>query len=170
MYMYRFILVAFQLDLLRLFGCDNSSGMASYPSQLTPQPAQVFSGPIHQVAPADFAQNMDLVTERAASKPGTLSTLFGPVASAVSQSLGAATAADQVAIEKAAKWYRGAAGLHLFNINRQHLTASNMTMFVKHFTRLPARGAVNFRRRSTRIRRIRARSSSVASPGTSRTV
>lgn len=67
----------------------------------------------HQVAPSDFAQNMDLVTERSNPKPTgtTLSSLFGPVvAPCISQSLGAATAADQAAIEKAAKWYRGAAG------------------------------------------------------------
>ena len=65
------------------------------------------------MAPADFAQNMDLVTERSAPKTtvGSLTSLFGPVvAPCISQSLGAATAADQAAIEKAAKWYRGAAG------------------------------------------------------------
>ena len=65
------------------------------------------------MAPADFAQNMDLVTERSTPKTtvGSLTSLFGPVvAPCISQSLGAATAADQAAIEKAAKWYRGAAG------------------------------------------------------------
>ena len=69
------------------------------------------------MAPADFAQNMDLVTERSTPKTtvGSLTSLFGPVvAPCISQSLGAATAADQAAIEKAAKWYRGAAG----NVNK----------------------------------------------------
>ena len=92
------------MDLYTRLKPPSTSPLAAYPHTL-----HILFLRHRQVAPADFAQNMDLVTERTASKPGTLSTLFGPVAPVISQSLGAATAADQVAIEKAAKWYRGAA-------------------------------------------------------------
>ena len=82
-----------------------------------------------QVAPADFAMNMDLVTERSSSAkpPGTtsaaapiLNTLLGQAAPMQTTGSGGysgggngASASDQAAIEKAAKWYRNAAGAFL---------------------------------------------------------